>query len=150
MLTSSRDPEIFIANVQRLLAVVKEYLTRLEILLEEMNNLQESHIYRCYQGSFKAYDFQEKTLEVVRLFREIGEIEELTLHEYFEEVVSEGTGQKNLNQEWTVGQRPILEAFIHVRLFLEIMVKYAKNTEPMPSFISYGWLGVLELYGLGC
>ena len=68
MLTSSRDPEIFIANVQRLLAVVKEYLPRLEILLEEMNNLQESHIYRCYQGSFKAYDFQEKTLEVVRLF----------------------------------------------------------------------------------
>ena len=149
MLTSSRDPEIFTATVQRLLAIVKEYLPRLETLLDDMNHLQEILIYRCYQGSFKVYDFQEKTLEVVSLFREIGEIEGLTLHEYFEEVVSAGTGQKNLNQEWTVGQRPILEAFIHVRLFLEIMVKYAKNTEPMPSYISYGWLGVHELYGLG-
>jgi hypothetical protein len=150
MLTSSRDPEIFTANVQHLLAIVKKHLPRLEILLEEMNLLQEILIYRCYQGSFKAYVFQEKTLEVVSLFREIGEIEGLTLHEYFEEVVSAGTGQRNLNQEWTVGQRPILEAFMHVRLFLEIMVKYAKNTEPMPSYISYGWLGVHELYGLGC
>jgi hypothetical protein len=149
-MSPSCDPEIFNANVQHLLAIVKEHLPRLEILLEEMNFLQEILIYRCYQGSFKAYDFQEKTLEVVSLFREIGEIEGLTLHEYFEEVVSAGTGQKNLNQEWTVGQRPILEAFMHVRLFLEIMVKYAKNTEPMPSFISYGWLGVMELYGLGC
>jgi hypothetical protein len=149
MLSRCRDPEIFNANVQRLLAGVKEYLPRLEILLEEMNNLQESLIYRCYQGSFKAYDFQEKTLEVVRLFREIGEREELKLHEHFEEVVSAGTGQQNQNQEWTVGQRPIFEAFMHVRLFLEVMVKYAKNTEPMPSFISYGWLGVLELYELG-
>ena len=149
MLASSRDPEIFTANVQHLLAIVKKHLPRLEILLEEMNLLQEILIYRCYQGSFKAYDFQEKTLEVVSLFREIGEIEGLTLHEYFEEVVSAGTGQRNLNQEWTVGQRPILEAFMHVRLFLEIMVKYAKNTEPMPSFISYGWLGVMELYELG-
>ena len=149
-MSPSHDPEIFTANVQRLLAIDKEYLPRLETLLDDMNHLQEILIYRCYQGSFKVYDFQEKTLEVVSLFREIGEIEGLTLHEYFEEVVSEGTGQKNLNQEWTVGQRPILEAFMHVRLFLEIMVKYAKNTEPMPSFISYGWLGVLELYGLGC
>jgi hypothetical protein len=148
-MSPSRDPEIFNANVQHLLAIVKEHLPRLEILLEEMNFLQETLIYRCDQGSFKAYDFQEKTLEVVSFFREIGEIEGLTLHEYFEEVVSDGIAQKNLNHEWTVGQRPILEAFMHVRLFLEIMVKYAKNTEPMPSFISYGWLGVMELYGLG-
>jgi hypothetical protein len=40
-MSPSRDPEIFTANVQRLLAIVKEHLPRLETLLEEMNHLQE-------------------------------------------------------------------------------------------------------------
>ena len=149
MLSPSRDPKIFVANTQRLLDIVKNHLPQLEQLLEDMNELQETLICRCYQGSFKAYGFQEKTLEAVSLFRKIGEHEGLKLHAYFEEVVGAGTGQQNQNQEWSVGQRPILEAFMHTRLFVEIMVKYAKRIQLMPSFVPYGWLSVVELYGLG-
>jgi hypothetical protein len=60
MLSPSRDPKIFVANAQRLLDIVKNHLPQLEQLLEDMNELQETLICRCYQGSFKAYGFQEK------------------------------------------------------------------------------------------
>ncbi len=109
----------------------------------------EDPIYRFYHQSFKVYDLQTQTLEIVQLLR--GLAPHLVLNDWFMQVVADGTGKRfslEDNRRWLQVTRPILEAFFHARFFLEMAVKYAKELEAPPRSMPSGWAAFLYLYNL--
>lgn len=52
------------------------------------------------------------------------------------------------NDRWTLGTRPIVEAFFHARFFLEMAVRYAMLEAP-PRPLPSGYAALLYLYQAG-
>jgi len=50
------------------------------------------------------------------------------------------------NQNWLLYTRPIVEAYLHAKYFVEMMVKYGQEMEDVPMFLPSGWAAILELY----
>jgi hypothetical protein len=70
---------------------------------------------------------------------------------WFEEIVPAGTGidfDVSHNDDWLPHTRPIVEAFLHARYFVEMMVKYGTEIETAPQMLPSGWAAILTLYGL--
>lgn len=138
-------------QAQELLRQLKVQLPALERKLARASDHwgYEDPIYRFYHQSFKVYDLQTQTLEIVQLLR--GLAPHLTLNEWFMHVVADGTGKQfslEDNRRWLEVTRPILEAFFHARFFLEMAVKYAKELETAPRSMPSGWAAFLYLYNL--
>lgn len=64
----------------------------------------------------------------------------------------EATGKKftlDMNQRWLESTRPIVEAFLHARYFLEMTIKYGKELKEPPMHLRpHGWAAALGLFGL--
>lgn len=138
-------------QVQELLRQLKIQLPALEKQLAKASDHwgYEDPIYRFYHQSFKVYDLQAQTLEIVQMLR--GLAPSLPLNEWFMRVVAEGTGKRfsvEDNRKWLGVTRPMLEAFFHARFFLEMAVKYAKELETPPRSMPSGWAAFLYLYNL--
>jgi len=126
-------------------------LPSLEELLARSNDHwgYEDPIYRFYHQSYKVYDLQRQTLEIVKKLQELAP--HLALNEWFMHIVREGTGKTFTvedNRNWLAVTRPILEAFFHARFFLEMAVKYAKELKAPPRLMPSGWAALLYLYNL--
>ena len=70
---------------------------------------------------------------------------------WFEAIVAEGTGiefDAAHNAEWPRHTRPQVEAFLHARYFVEMMVKYGRELDAAPTLLPSGWAAVLSLFGL--
>ena len=122
-------------------------LERVQVLFGYEN---EDGIYRFYHQSFKVYRLQDCTLRAVEMFRSIAETTDGRLCDWFEQIVKDGTGkefQPEHNRNWPDHTRPIVEAFLHTRYFLEMMLKYGRELESPPDFLPFGWAAILELYG---
>jgi hypothetical protein len=50
------------------------------------------------------------------------------------------------NQKWAMITRPIVEAFLHSKYFIEMAVKYGKELEEAPQCMPSGWAALTELY----
>lgn len=50
------------------------------------------------------------------------------------------------NKAWLAHTRPIVEAFLHAKYFLEMVVKYGRELDEAPSIMPSGWAAVLYLY----
>jgi hypothetical protein len=132
-------------------------LDRIKRKLPELERVQiifgyenEDGIYRFYHQSFKVYGLQDCALRAVEVFRSIAEPAGGRLCGWFEQIVTEGTGrefQPEHNREWPYHTRPIVEAFLHTRYFLEMMLKYSRELEQPPAMLPFGWAAILELYG---
>lgn len=139
-------------EVLALFAAIKRDLPRLEELLAEVEGRRcyEDGLYRFYHQSFKVYHrLQPHTLEMVEALRALAP--ERPLHPYLEEILREGTGVEFVsehNGRWTEVTRPIVEAFLHARYFLEMAVKYGRELEAPPRIMPFGWAAVLYFYGL--
>lgn len=137
-----------------LLTAIRAFRPRLEQLLEEMGAIwcYEDGIYRFYYQSFKVYSLQHYAEAAMRLFSEIGAaaaIEDFALHPEFCRIVNDGTGitfEPEHNQSWSQVTRPIVEAFLHARYFVEMHVKYGRILEHPPQPMPSGWAAVLCLY----
>ncbi|KAB2833415.1 MAG: hypothetical protein F9K48_08480 [Candidatus Brocadia sp.] len=73
------------------------------------------------------------------------------LNDDFLAIVGEGTNRifsKADNKRWAEATRPIVEAFLHAKYFLEMMVKYGKELDYPPVTMPSGWAAVLYLYNL--
>ncbi|MEI6207024.1 MAG: hypothetical protein WCP20_09595 [Desulfuromonadales bacterium] len=145
-----------------LLTALKDKMPILEDLLARVQDkwVSEDGIYRFYHGSYKVYQLQDATVEIVTVLQSI--MPERKLTEYFMTIIQEGTGKrfnKNSNRRWVKETRPITEAFFHARYFLEMAVKYGKkldlveNTHPESfeeklrvGIIPSGMAAVLCLY----
>ena len=52
------------------------------------------------------------------------------------------------NRRWLEVTRPIVEAFLHARFFLDMAVRYGKELEAPPTLLPNGWAALLYLYQL--
>ena len=98
-------------EVESLFKQLQKNLPALEELLSRSNDHwgYEDPIYRFYHQSFKVYDLQRQTLEIVEKLREIAPTP--ALNEWFEQIVNQGTGKSFVpqhNRDWLTVTRPIL------------------------------------------
>lgn len=108
----------------------------------------EDPVYRFYHQSFKVYGLQGSTQEIVRTLQSLAP--DRPLDPWFLEIVGAGTGKEfrpEDNAHWTEVTRPIVEAFLHARYFLEMAVRYADLDSP-PRPLPSGYAALLELFGL--
>lgn len=146
----------------KLLQAIKDRQKLLEAKLKEIDDhwASEDFVYRFYHGSFKVYGMQSLTTDIMDLFREIAEQDlslyfnksddgRIKLNGQLEKIVSEGTGKTwdiSHNHRWDEETRPIVEAFFHVRYFLQMMCKYGRELDEAPRCLPSGWASVLYLY----
>ncbi len=136
-------------NDQALLDAIKATLTDIERLLKLFDFEYEDGIYRFYHQSFKVYSLQDCTISAVETLRSIAAVTENQLCELFEQIIANGTGAKfeiEHNRDWPDHTRPIVEAFLHTKYFLEMMSKYGRELESPPASLPFGWAAILELY----
>ena len=136
-------------NDQRLLDSIKAKLPELEELLVQFQYLYEDGIYRFYHHSFKVYQLQDLTSSAVEIFKSIATATDARLCEWFEQIVATGTGKTwefEHNQQWLQQTRPIVEAFLHTKYFLEMMSKFGHEMDSAPTSLPSGWAAILELY----
>jgi len=110
--------------------------------------MYEDGIYRFYHHSFKVYQLQDYTAKAVEIFKLIAEDTNNKLCEWFEEIVAAGAWlvwEPDHNQSWTSHTRPIVEAFLHARYFLKMMIKYGRQLDAVPTMLPTGWAAILEL-----
>jgi len=134
---------------QLLLDAIKANLPELERLLVPFQSLYEDGIYRFYHHSFKVYQLQDCTSRAVEIFKSIGQATGSVLCEWFQQIVVGGTAiswNPDHNKDWLLHTRPIVEAFIHTRYFLEMMIKYGRELDERPTMLPTGWAAILELY----
>lgn len=134
---------------QALLAAVKANLPQLESLLSEFLYEYEDRVYRFYHQSFKVYSLQNYTLKAREVFKTIADATNSQLCGVFEEIVAGGTDvefEMDHNKDWLLQTRPIVEAFLHAKYFLEMMVKSAREIDSVPTVLPSGWAAILELY----
>src|SRR2546421_9815733 len=127
---------------QMLLNSIKSRLPELERLLFQFRSDYEDRMYRFYYQSFKVYSLQESTLQAGLLFTEIGETFGGKVCDWFQLIVAQGTGLEfapDHNQTWLAQTRPIVEAFLHAKYFVEMMAKYGKELDSAPPILPTGW-----------
>ena len=136
---------------QALLDAIRARLPELENLTQVMGREYEDRLYRFYYQSNKVYYLQGDTERAAELLREIGREIGRELNPWFEEIVSSGTGIEfdvSHNDDWLHHTRPLVEAFLHAKYFVEMMVRYGRELETAPHMLPSGWAAVLTLYGL--
>jgi len=149
MTVQSDHTNKMIEKDQRLLEAIKSNLSVLTSLLQEMQDGYEDRIYRFYHQSFKVYSLQNHTTKAARIFKEIAVTEDAKLNKWFELIVEQGTNiefESDHNQNWPLHTRSIVEAFLHAKYFVEMMVKYGNEIETAPILLPSGWAAILELY----
>jgi len=140
-------------EAKQLLENIKASLPSLEELLKESSDHwgYEDPVYRFYHQSYKVYNLQETTLNIVVTLKRLAPMGRDVLCEWFMKIVQDGTGKEfeiDHNDRWLEVTRPILEAFFHAKYFLEMVVQYGKELEFAPALLPSGWASVLYLYGL--
>ena len=106
-------------------------------------------VYRYYHQSFKVFGLQSATLELVAALHALAP--DRTLNPRFMRIVSEGTGKTfelEHNHRWDEVTRPIVEAFLHARFFLEAAVRSAKMVDAPPQLLPSDWAALLCLFEL--
>jgi hypothetical protein len=71
------------------------------------------------------------------------------LNKWFLQIVAEGTGETfklEDNRNWLAVTRPIVEAFLHAKYFLEMICHSAKTLETAPPVFPSSWAAVLYFY----
>lgn len=136
------------------------FFQRIKDHLEEAKELQKDldrdfgvadDFYRFYHQSFKAYRAQNTTRSIIILFEKIAG-DEWELNQWFEKIVKDGTGQKfdlSHNNDWLKHTRPQIEAMLHAKFFLDLIVKHGekmKNEEEPPQLLDSGWAAVCYLF----
>jgi hypothetical protein len=139
-------------EVAAMLARLKASLPDLRRLNEECSGwwAYEDGLYRFYHQSFKVYSLQDWTTRIVAALG--GLAPERPLHPWFAAIVEQGTGivfEREHNARWTEVARPIVEAFLHAKYFLDMAVRYGEALDAPPTrSIPTGWAALLYLYGL--
>ncbi|MBW5448628.1 hypothetical protein GE107_21510 [Cohnella sp. CFH 77786] len=122
---------------------------KIEEMYEKVSGhwVYEDLIYRFYHHSFKAFRSQEYTEEMVSLFSSLLNVE---LNERFMRIVRQGTGKvfdNKVNDYWSEETRPIVDAFLHAKYFLDMLYRY-REKEVRSSSLPSGWASILYLYNI--
>jgi hypothetical protein len=117
-------------RINALFLRIKSRLPELEVLARDLEEAEEDGVYRFYHGSNQVFFLQEPVREAFTLIKEIGREDDPPNFEYAR-IVETGTAHKfgaTTNENWDVETKPILEAFWRTKYFLNMMVKYARDT----------------------
>lgn len=138
-------------EVVALFANLRASVKTLQTLLDQVNGhwAYEDGLYRLYHQSFKVYSLQTATTEMVAALQALAP--ERPLNKMFMTIVASGTGiafTPEHNKRWLEVTRPIVEAFLHARFFLEMAVKHGTTLRFPPKMMPSGWAALLYLYGL--
>lgn len=145
------QPRVRGGNSEDLDRAISARFTELEALLGAMNLDYEDGLYRFYHQSSKVYALQGHTARAAEIFRAVAVAAGLRLNPWFEEIVAEGTGVEfdaSHNVEWPRHARPLVEAFLHARYFVEMMVRYGGESEAPSRVLPSGRAAVRALFGL--
>ena len=140
-----------IAAEQTLLANIRQRLPELEALLERSRSHwdYEDYVYRFYHHSFKVFNVQRMTMQIVKALENL--LPDVPLNRDFLAIIDEGTGKTfntEMNSRWAATTRPLVEAFFHARFMLEMAIKYGRELETPPQMLPSGWAALLYLYNL--
>jgi len=135
----------------KMFTALKAKLPELEALQLKLNSEwgYEDHMYRFYHQSFKVYDAQEATTDIVKALQDL--LPDQPLNTWFMGIVSRGTGKMfrlEHNQRWLEETLPIVEALNHAKYFLDMAVKYGQKLKEPQQWMSAGWASLLTLYGV--
>ena len=135
-----------------LLKNIKSNLEEIRNLLELIKShwVYEDHVYRFYHQSYEIFPLQKITEDIVNLLRSLA-TEGCTINRFFDEIFKEGTGvmfEDSYNKNWTQKTRPIVEAFLHAKFFLEMAFKYGSELVKAPEILPSGWAALLYFYNL--
>ena len=138
------------ANDAELLRRIKADLPALRDLLARSSDRHgyDDPVYRFYHHSFKVFNLQTRTEEIVAALRSL--LPQRELNPLFLEIVASGTGKTfslDQNADWPRHTRPILEAYFHARFFLEMADRF-HSLPKAPTTLPSGWAALLCLYGL--
>ena len=124
--------------------------TEIAALMESTNDhfWYEDRVYRFYHQSFKVYDLQFQTKQIVELLKSL--LPDVPLNDWFTEIVRQGTGKQftfDDNRRWLETTRPILKAFFHAKYFLEMAHRY--RSPPTEKYLPSGWphCCICSIYG---
>lgn len=148
-MTRTATPDPRLAQNEQLLAVIREFLPELATLHEAMDGAYEDGLYRFYGQSFKVYGLQTYTERARELFGRMAAAASVTLDDRFLEILQVGTGkhfEMDHNRDWSFHTRPIVEAFLHARYFVEMMDHYGQTLETAPTLLPSGWAAILVLF----
>lgn len=155
-------------ELTRILGVnIKTKLPELKKLLRTCNSDLGGvdGVYRFYHQSFKVfYYLQPLTLKIVEALKSVAPPAEPdiqlssttypgagSMNEWFMQIVAEGTGKTftyDANSRWLTETRPIVEAFMHAKHFLEVIINYSDQLEDAPALMDMGYALLLSLYNL--
>jgi hypothetical protein len=138
----------------------KELLINIKRELPELKKLYEKHsdhwnyediVYRFYHQSFKVYAVQGQTQQIVKKLESLAP-EGVKFNSFFKEILKSGAPDKKFssdhNEKWLEHTRPMIEAFMHARFFLEMAIKYGEELEEAPTALPSGWAALLYFYNL--
>jgi hypothetical protein len=137
----------------RLLANIKKHLPELEELLKEVNedyNFNDG-IYRFLHYSYKVFYAQDITVKVMKALRDLAP-EGCSSNPIIDQIVKEGTGKifkEKYNKDWLKYTRPIVEAMLYAKYFLEIIIKNGKEIKgKVPACMASDWAAISYFYGI--
>lgn len=135
----------------QLLENIINNLNKIDSELNFFNNMRgyEDLVYRFYHKSKKVFQAHEKILDGYRLLKRLDPKKEKKFDEYYEQIIQEAISQNfESNSDWTIKTRPIIEAFLHTRYFLEQARQYGLELEigKIPVCRPFGWAALQTLY----
>jgi hypothetical protein len=137
----------------KLLSNIKKHKPKLKLLLDEVNNdwSYEDTIYRFYHCSFKTHYIHSLTIKIVNILKAIDPKENKEFAELFQMMIDGANinvpWKKEQNNNWGKHVSPIIEAFLHTKYFLEMIIKYS-TMKKAPELLPSGWAAILELYNI--
>lgn len=139
---------------QPLLDNIKNNLPSLKKLHEHISSewCAEDYFYRFYHHSYKIYNIQELTKDIINALDKLHPANiELSLNKMFLDICFEGTNKeftREVNKEWAENTKPLIDAFLHAKYFLELIIKYGEDLEQAPESLPSGWAAILHLYNM--
>jgi len=110
---------------------------------------EEYYMYRYYHHSFKAYYIQDSTKEIYDILASLAP-EGCSINKMAKEIVEKGINKSfkmDHNKNWNKHLLPMIQAFYHMKFFLEMTIKYS-NLEDAPEVLPMGWAALLHFYNI--
>lgn len=142
-------------EVQELFSAIGRELPQLEKLLIRVSgdSCYTDGIYRFYHQSWKIRYLQDTIEEIVRKLGAL--LPQRKMNEWFLMIIGEGLSKDfgplvidHANKKWFSYSRPVVEAFLHAKYFLEMVVCSGKTLKYPPNALPSQWASVLYLYNL--
>lgn len=136
---------------QILLSNIKKNLNELKNLSLDCSDhwAQEDCIYRFYHQSFKVYRIQSYTQKIVEKL--IFLMPDEKINPWFLEIYNNGTNKNfnlKVNNNWVAETKPLLEAYFHAKMFLDMAIKYGEELDHPPEILPSGWALLLYFYNI--